>query len=401
MDHQWPQQLDETIETHAEEMAALRRRLHANPEPSGQEFETSLHIYQLLSDRQFSVQMGPEGRGVIADLSVSDSTPRVAFRADIDALNIQDRKNVPYRSRRPGVMHACGHDAHTAIVYTALIAIEELAAAEKLPWPVPLRGIFEPSEETATGAREMIAAGALEQIEAIFAAHVDPHRVAGRIGLKPGILTANCDAMRMIVNGRGGHAARPHESKDPIAAAAQLISTLYLFVPRATDSREAVVVTIGQIKGGENPNVIPDRVELSGTLRTLDQTVRKRTMEHIRQLARGIEQMSDTTIAVSFEVSVHSVSNDPVLTELVAAAAGEVVGKDQVDQIARPSMGSEDFADFLKQVPGVMFRLGSAPLSGPTCQLHTPDFDIDQRALAIGARILARAAILYCRPGGG
>jgi amidohydrolase len=401
MDHQWPEQLDATIESHTVEMAELRRRLHANPEPSGQEFETSLHVYQLLSDRQFNVQMGPEGRGVIADLRTAADAPRVALRADLDALSIQDRKEVPYRSRRPGVMHACGHDAHTAIVYTALVVIEKLAAAGDLPWPVPIRGIFEPSEETATGAREMIEAGALEQVEAIFATHVDPHRVVGRVGVRSGLLTANCDAMRLTVRGRGGHAARPHESKDPIAAAAQLISTLYLFVPRATDSREAVVVTIGQIQGGENPNVIPDHVELTGTLRTLDQNVRRRTIDHIRQLARGIEQMSDTTIEVSFEVSVRSVANDPTLTDLIVTAAEQVVGADQIDRIARPSMGSEDFADFLKHVPGVMFRLGSARPSGKTGQLHTPDFDIDERALAIGVRILARAVILFCRPGYG
>ena len=292
-------------------------------------------------------------------------------------------------------MHACGHDAHTAVVFGALVALKELGEAGKLPCSTPVRGIFQPAEETSTGAVEMIEAGALADVEVIAAVHVDPTRPSGRVGLRAGVLTAHCDAMRLIVRGRGGHAARPHESDDPIAAAAQLISTLYLFVPRVADSRDAVVITVGQIRGGENPNVIPDQVELRGTLRTLDDEVRARTIQHVRQLARGIEKVSATEIEVHFEVGTDSVRNDPGLVELLRRAAESLLGKEKIDVIPRPSMGSEDFAVYLRHVPGAMFRLGSAASPATGSGLHTPTFDIDEGAMRIGAKILARTMVYW------
>lgn len=376
----------------------MRRYLHTNPEPSGEEHATSLYLYQMFSDLEYDVRMGPEGRGLIVDRGGQSESARVAIRADIDALRIQDRKNVPYASQRPNVMHACGHDAHSAIAFGALMAVSELATADRLPWPVPLRAIYQPSEETAIGAQEMIDAGALEGIEAIFCTHVDPTRPLGHVGIRAGMMTANCESMQFTINGRGGHAARPHESLDPIAAAAQLISTLYLFVPRATDSQDAVVVTIGQVGGGDNPNVIPERVDLHGTLRTLSEEVRRKTIDHIRQLARGIEEVSSTKIDVQFHVSMQGVRNDPQLVELIRRAAAPVVGPDSVDRIQRPSMGSEDFAAYLQHVPGAMFRLGSS--SGPetSAGLHTPLFDLDEEALRIGAKVLARSLVDWSQP---
>ena len=399
MTNDWANQLDGAIEHRFEEMVALRRHLHAHPEPSGQEHETSLYLYQLLSDRGFDVQMGPEGRGVIADPVGQRDQTRIALRADIDALRIQDQKDVPYRSQQPGVMHACGHDAHTATVYGAMLGLRDATAAGNLPWPVYSRAIFQPAEETAIGALQMIEAGALQGIEAILATHVDPTRQVGRIGIRAGVLTANCDSMRLVIRGRGGHAARPHESNDPIAAAAQLISTLYLFVPRATDSQDAVVVTIGQVDGGDNPNVIPEKVELKGTLRTLGTSVRDRTKEHIHQLARGIEEISGTKIDVEFDVSTRSVENDKHLTELICRAKDEVLGRDHRETIPRPSMGSEDFASYLNLVPGAMFRVGCVSGVSTGSDLHTPTFDIDEEALKIGAKILARTAVMWSAPG--
>ncbi len=399
MPHDWSSELDAHVDGCFEQMVELRRRLHAHPEPSGQEHATSLYLYQLFNDLEYDVRMGPEGRGLIVDRNRYGEPARVALRADLDALHIHDRKDVPYRSQRPGVMHACGHDAHSAIAFGAFVALREMVRENRLPWPAPVRAIFQPSEETATGAREMIEAGALEGVEAIFAIHVDPTRPLGHIGLRKDMLTANCESVEFIINGRGGHAARPHESLDPIAAAAQLISTLYLFVPRGTDSQDAVVVTIGQISGGDNPNVIPERVELKGTLRTLNEDVRQRTIDHIRQLAHGIEEVSATEIEVRFDVSVQGVRNAPELVELVHLAASSIVGEDGVDQIPRPSMGSEDFAEYLKHIPGVMFRLGSASGPATSAGLHTPTFDIDEEAMRIGAKILARTLVYWSKPG--
>lgn len=391
----WRTTVDELVARDAGHVTALRRHLHAHPEISGNELQTSLHLYQLLGKLDLAVRMGPEGCGVVAENT--GEGPRVAFRGDIDALSIHDEKDVPYRSTHYGVMHACGHDAHASIVYGTILALTALEQQNLLPWPIAWRAIFQPAEETATGAVEMIDANVLDEVTKIFALHVDPTRRTGEIGLRSGALTAHCDMVRLTVHGQGGHGARPHESKDPIAAAAQLISTLYQFVPRATDSHDAVVLTIGQVRGGENPNVIPDTVRLSGTMRTLDHAVRARTIEQIRQVVRGVEEITTTKIDVEFPTNIPSVQNDAELTRLVWQEAEAVLGTDHVQLIARPSMGSEDFACYLESIPGVMFRLGSAADLAATTALHTPKFDIDEAALEIGTRVMTRAVVEAAR----
>jgi len=290
-------------------------------------------------------------------------------------------------------MHACGHDAHTATVFGALVALDRLECDHGLPWPVAWRGIFQPAEETSHGAQSMVTAGALEGVSAILSMHVDPTRQAGAIGVRPGVFTAACDAMRVTVQGRGGHAARPHESNDPIAGVAELISTLYQYIPRATDSQDSVVVSFGQIHGGQNANVIPEQVVLEGTIRTLDRQVREKTIQHIRTLAQGIGQVTGTTLNVVFEKGSPSVYNDEGLTKLVTEVAVDLLGAEKVSLMPRPSMGSEDFADYLQHVPGTMFRLGAAGNDGAWPGLHTPTFDVDERCLAVGAKILARVVV--------
>ncbi len=396
----WQTELDRAIDARFDQMVRIRRHLHAHPELSGEERNTSLYLYQLLGDEGFDVRMGPEGRGVIADAPsvTAGDNGRIALRGDIDALRIHDAKTVEYRSQREGVMHACGHDAHTALVFGAMTGLSDVRRGGHLPWPVATRVVFQPAEETSQGAREMVSVGALEDVAAIIAVHVDPSRNVGRIGLRSDVLTANCDEMYIHIVGRGGHAARPHEASDPIAAAAQLINALYLFIPRRTDSQDAVVVTVGQIDGGDNANVIPEEVVLRGTIRTLKENVRQQTFEHIRRLARGIADTTDTKIDIGFTLGSPSVVNDAVLTELMRRAGREVVGSDGIDEIPRPSMGSEDFSYYLDSTPGSMMRLGCA--SSPTggSPLHSPTFDVDEEALRIGAKILARTAIYWADP---
>lgn len=394
----WQDEIDRAIDDRFEQMVEVRRHLHMYPELSGEEHETSLYLYQLLDGEGITVRLGPEGRGVIADTMLAEQAARIALRADIDALRIRDQKQVEYRSQRDGVLHGCGHDAHTATVLGAILAIHDLGGAGKLPWPVNWRGIFQPAEETCTGAVEMIEAGALQGVKAILATHMDPTRRLGTIGLRSGVLTANCDAMELTIIGQGGHAARPHELIDPIAAAAQLLSSLYMFVPRATDSLDAVVVSIGQIIAGDNPNVIPEQVQLHGTLRTLKQDVRTRTMQHIEQLARGMAETSGTRMQVRFHQSSPSVVNDADLIALLKQVGEGVIGSDHIEIIPRPSMGGEDFAYYLSHVPGAMFRLGCTSDQVGGSLLHTPTFDVDERALAIGAKILARAAVQWSEP---
>lgn len=400
----WKAKLDRIITQQAGEVAGLRRHLHAHPEPSGEELQTSLHLYQLLGKLELEVLMGPEGCGVVVDSgmpAVDQEQPaplRIALRGDIDALRIKDEKQVDYCSKNDGVMHACGHDAHTAIIYGVVLALRQLEEQGDMPWTVAWRAIFQPAEETATGAVQMIKAGVLDGVSKMLALHVDPTRRTGEIGMRSGALTAHCDSIRFTVRGQGGHAARPHESHDPIAASAQLINALYQYVPRTTDSHEAVVLTIGRLQGGENPNVIPSIVEMWGTLRTLDSAVRSRIVEKIRQVATGVGNITGTEISIDMDVSIPSVNNDPELTRLVWHEAESVVGKEHVQLISRPSMGSEDFACFLEEIPGLMFRLGSTSDLAAITPLHTPNFDIDEKSLEIGVRILARSAIMMQSP---
>ena len=401
MKSSWQHAANESVDRHFEQMVSVRKNLHANPELSGKEHDTSLFLYQTLSNAGLDVRIGPEGRGLVADMRVTDQRhdiPAMALRADIDALPIHDQKQVPYSSQSDGGMHACGHDVHSAIVLGTMMTLADLQNSSCLPWPVKIRGIFQPSEETCEGAREMIEAGALDDARAILALHVDPTREVGRIGLRQGAMTANCDNLRVKITGSGGHAARPHEASDPIAAGAQFINSLYSIVPRRTDSQDAMVVTIGQIRGAETMNVIPERVDLAGTLRTLDTGVRERTMEHVREMAEGIGKISGTEVEVHLELGAGAVCNDRNLIEVIQTAASQLIGVDSIEQIDRPSMGSEDFAFYLDHVPGAMFRLGSSSANIGRAPLHSPAFNVDHEALRIGARILIHSAVLWSNP---
>lgn len=391
----WQSQLNAAIDVCTPQLVTVRRHLHAHPEPSGDEFGTSLYLHRLLSDAGFLVRIGPVGRGVIADFENAGTGPLLALRADIDALRIQDAKDVVYRSQCSGLMHACGHDGHTATVLGALLGLQTLKQQGLLPPALNVRGIFQPAEETGKGALEMIAAGALDDVAAILSVHLDPTRAVGRIGVRYGALTAACDEVEIHITGRGGHAARPHQALDPIHAAAQFITTLYQSVPRAVDSQDAAVVTIGQVTAGDSSNVIPDHALLRGTLRTLSGTVRVSVKNHIHQLAVGLAEASGTRIEIQFGAGPPSVENDDALTDLVRIAGSDVLGSGQIDTIARPSMGGEDFAFYLQEVPGAMFRLGCASAVAGGAPLHSPHFDIDEAALTIGAKVLARAAVLW------
>lgn len=393
---EWGQAIDRCIDSLAEQMRCIRRHLHMNPEPSGEEYQTTLYLAQRLKEAGINARPLPSGRGLIADAATDSALPRVAMRADMDALHIHDQKAVEYHSRRDGLMHACGHDAHSTMVLAAAIALNE--AQVSLPWTCPWRAIFQPAEETAQGALEMIAAGALEGVRNIIALHVDPDRLAGRIGLRQGELTACCQDLKVMIHGRGGHAARPHESVDPIAAAVHFISDVYQFLPRSVDSRDPIVVTFGVIKGGENNNVIPEQVLLEGTIRTLTRKARADAAERLERIRKGVAEITGAHLEIEVVTSPTGVCNDPNVTEQMWEAAAQVIGRDRVDYIPQPSMGGEDFAYYLDHVPGCLMRLGVARADRPRHFLHSPNFDIDETALTIGAKILARTLVLLARP---
>jgi amidohydrolase len=259
---------------------------------------------------------------------------------------------------------------------------------------VAWRAIFQPAEETGEGAREMITAGAVEGVRAIVALHVDPELRVGRVARRVGAVTASVDDVEITVRGRGGHAARPHHATDPIAVACQFVTSVYTLVPRSVDARDPVVVTFGSIRGGANHNVIPDRVTLLGTVRALSRASAERVRQRLMDVARGLTEASGAEVEVGFRRSIAEVVNDPHVTEVCSRAAAEVVGAEGVEAIPLASMGGEDFGGYLAHAPGCLLRLGVAPPEGPGPRLHAPDFDLDERALVLGAKILARSAVL-------
>lgn len=388
-----PANLDRGVDAHVDRMIQVRRHLHAHPELSGDETRTADYLCNQVKQAGLEPQRVADGRGLLVDLPGSDDNDGIGIRADIDALPIEDAKSVDYRSKVLGVMHACGHDGHAAVVLGALLTLADAQRSGGLPHPVRCRAIFQPAEETAQGALHMVKAGAVDGLGALIGLHMDPARPAGAIALKEGVVTADCDALHIEVHGRGGHASRPHESLDPIAAAAQLISSIYLFIPRAIDTHDPVVVTIGYINGGSGYNTIPDRVTLGGTMRSFDSRTRLAAIEHIEKLARGLAEASGTRIEMRVQSGPPHVYNDPGLTELVRSAATRLLGGDHVLPIERPSMGGEDFSNYLTRVRGCMFRLGCGPPAGGGAPLHSARFDLDESSLAIGAKILVRAVV--------
>jgi len=397
MNFSWQTNLDQAIDARAKQVIAVRRHIHTHPEASGKEYRTSRYLCQLLGEHGLDPQIGPDGRGLIVDSCKTDCE-KIALRADIDALGINDAKDVAYRSRHDGLMHACGHDVHAAILFGAILALVDLKNAGQLPWPTHVRGVFQPAEETAMGAAEMVAAGALKGVQAIMALHVDPTMTVGTVGLRNGVATAHCDELDIVLTGRGGHAARPHDTEDPIAAASQLINSMYLTIPRVTDSQDAVVISFGRIAGGKHSNVIPEQVHLWGTLRTLDTEVRKRSKNKIHLICQGIAVSTGVSIDVKIVQEIDSIYNDAAIVELLRGVSGELLGPGQVVQIPRPSMGSEDFSVYLKHVPGAMLRLGTASPEKEETPLHTASFDVDEEAIAMGTKILARSVVAWSQP---
>ncbi|MFH5803985.1 M20 family metallopeptidase [Alienimonas sp. DA493] len=379
----------------AERQIEARRHLHQSPEPSGEEWGTTAFVADALTEAGLSPRTFQDVPGAICDVDLGELPPnalRVAIRGDMDALQICEEADVPYASDRPGLMHACGHDAHTSLALFAALAAAEVAPNWNGP-PVGLRFLFQPAEENGKGARWLCKRGATTGVSHALAAHVDPHFPAGEVGVKDGPLTAFCDELRIEVKGRGGHAARPHESRDPLAAACSLVNTLYSLVPRRYDAQSAAVVTFGMLHAGGAPNVIPDSAELRGTLRTFDLAVRDTILRTVTEACAGVGAARAVSIEPKFVGALAGVMNDSHCTEALADAAADLLGPESITRLTRPSLGGEDFSGYLKYVPGAMFRLGCAPLDGPDYPLHNPKFEIDERCLAIGTKILLAAAL--------
>jgi IAA-amino acid hydrolase len=370
----------------AARLSQIRRYLHRHPELSGQEFSTTDYLSKRLTEARVPHRVATGKCGVITEVieSPDAGAPIVAMRADIDALPINEENNVPYRSKRSGVMHACGHDAHSAILLGTTLALYRAR-----PLPVAWRSIFQPSEEAGRGACEMVNQGALEGVDAIIALHVDPNLPVGKVAITPGPRTAFCQDFTIEIAGRGGHGARPHTTVDPIAAAAHLITLIYQAVPRQTDARQPVVVTIGMMNAGFASNVIPDTASLQGTIRTLNTAVAVQARETVDRLCASVAQAFGAKISPVFERLLPGLVNDAQIAALAAGVAGELLGPENILRNEPPSMGAEDFADYLPVVPGCMIGLGAKGADRKITPLHTATFDIDETALLIGARLFA------------
>jgi amidohydrolase len=394
---EWAAALDQIVSESVERLSAIRRHLHQNPEPSGEETETTTYLLELLKVHDFCIRIGPRRRGAIIEPAFPENTNRIAVRGDIDGLFIQDRKEVPYRSQRAGVMHACGHDAHAACIIGVVRTLDALATRNLLPWPVPWRAILQPSEETASGAKEMISIGALADVAAIFALHLEPGKPVGCIRVKDGAFTASCDQFEVHVTGRGGHGARPQETLDPIAASAQAITAIYQMLPRMMNPHVAVVASVGEIAAGCSPNVIPEKAVFKGTVRALSTKARTDAKEALADIIAGIAKTTRCRMETVFAYGCAGVTNDPALTDVVREARQLMPEGIELEEMETASMGGEDFAEYVQLVPGTMFRLGCQHASG-CATLHSPLFDLDERALAIGVRLLTRAIILRAAP---
>jgi amidohydrolase len=376
----------------APRLIEIRRHIHANPELSGQEYQTAAYVAGVLSSCGLSVQEAIGKTGVKGELIGQGTDDRVlAIRTDMDALPIQEKTDLYFASRKPGVMHACGHDVH------ATVGLGVAMVLSRLPEPLPgmTRFIFQPAEEIAQGAGWMVRDGVLRDVSAILGVHVFPSIPARSVGIRYGALTAAADDLEIFIQGESGHGARPHEAIDAIWIASQVITTLQQAISRTQNPLRPIVLSIGQISGGRAPNVIADRVRMAGTVRSLHPETHADLPNWIENLVTNVCSTYNAKCQVNYRRGVPSVQNDPVLTRMVEEASVEAWGSDRVVILTEPSLGAEDFAIYLEQVPGTMFRLGVGDSNLLNPPLHHPEFRVDESAIITGVVTLAYAAWKY------
>jgi amidohydrolase len=361
----------------------LRRHLHAHPELSGAEHRTAALVAGELRQAGWRVREGVGRTGVVAELG-PEQGPAIGLRVDMDALPIEERTGLAYASTEPGLMHACGHDIHTAVGVGVALALAPLAP--RLPGRVRL--LFQPAEETAEGAQWMVEAGAIEGLAALYGLHVFPSIPVGSIGLRHGALTAAAAELEVEVLGEAGHGARPHQSVDAIWIAARLVGGLQEAISRRLDALQPVVLSFGRIEGGRAFNVIADRVRLLGTLRCLDTDLYEQLPQWVETTAQDICRAYGGEAIVRFRSIAPPVRNDPALTRLLEEVAVAQLGRDQVLLLDHPSLGAEDFAHYLSHLPGCMFRLGVAGPQG-CAPLHHGGFDPNEACLPLAVELLA------------
>jgi amidohydrolase len=388
-----PDRISASITAILPEIVSVRHYLHQNPELSHQEEHTSAYVAKRLGDLGMdSVKTNVGGYGVIGTLAGTakdgDVSRTIALRADMDALPIQETRDMPYRSCNPGVMHACGHDGHTS---TLLGTAAVLAGARDM-FAGTVRFLFQPAEETVGGAWRMCEEGAVDGVDAIVALHGWPGIEVGKIGVRSGPMMASSDTFDLTIRGRGAHAAQPHNSVDPIVVGAHIVAAFQTIASREMSPTDSVVVTVAQFHAGTASNIIPDVAELKGTIRCLTEAHRDEIPERLERLAAGICAGFRAKYEFVFRRGTPVTVNDHAVNTLVSDVGKAVLGAENVVSLDAPSMGAEDFAMYLQRVPGAMFRLGVGTDMTP---LHTPTYNFADDALPVGMELFARTALRF------
>jgi amidohydrolase len=375
-------------------VVADRRYLHEHPELSFQEYETAKFVAERLTALGLDeVQTGVAQTGVVGILHGAKPGKVVLLRADMDALPIDEANDVPYRSQRPGVMHACGHDAHTAM----LLGVARVLASKRDSFAGTIKFIFQPAEEGLGGAKAMVEAGVLEDphVDAVFGLHVAQWEPSGMVLARDNAAMMGGNLLKINIQGRGGHGAQPHLTIDPIAVGAAIVSALHTVVSRTNDPIQPGVLTIGAFNAGTASNVIPDTAELVGTIRTVSVAQRDALVHRATELAIGIGKAMGAEVTVDTSRGVSPTVNDPHMAALVREVASEIISPDRVAQGELVS-GSEDFSEFLNERPGAFFLVGTRNEDkGFVGSHHNPGFDIDEDPMSVGISVLAGTALRF------
>ena len=391
-----PVDLDEFVAGHAQELIEFRRDLHAHPEIAHAERRTTAKVAQRLMAAGLRPRIMSSGTGLWADVGTGTG-PLVALRADLDALAIPDEKHVAYRSTVPNVCHACGHDVHTAVLVGAGLFLAGRADRGLLPGRVRL--LFQPAEEVVEGALTAMGEGAITGVDRIFALHCDPRFEIGQIGLRTGPITGACDKIKVRVSGPGGHTARPHLTADLVYALGKIVTELPAALSRRVDPRSSLSLVWGEVSAGMAHNAIPEEGHAAGTVRCLDEQAWHGAPGLLDELVRSVASAYEVIPEVEYTRGVPPAVNEAVSTAIVEAAATQVLGPEAVAQ-APQSLGAEDFAWYLESIPGSLVRLGTkTPGPGGHRDLHQATFDVDERAIGVGVRLMAATALAALRAG--
>ncbi len=368
-------------------MVTIRRALHQTPELAFQEKKTAQRIIEELRQLQIPCEYSGPGSGVVAKIPATlNDAPTIALRAEMDALPGEENTHLAFSSQEKGKMHACGHDAHIAMVLGAARILHEKPAACNVLL------IFQPAEESGGGARKIIETGCLENVRAIFAGHVTHHFRVGEIMIGHGVITAQSDRFEIIIQGKGGHGARPHEACDAVIIAASLVNTIQTLVSREVDPLHPSVITIGEMQAGSAANVIAEHAVLRGSIRTTQKVTREHIHKGLKRMTSAYAQLHDAKIELLVVPGYPPVVNSDREVELAIQAASKVIGKNGVQKMEYPSMGSEDFSFYLDKLPGCYVRFGARQEDQPFIPLHSPTFDIDESMMLTGAAYFAQLA---------